>query len=138
MHDVFIFSGDAGQIAKVIEMKREDDAGGGYVMYEQYVNRNGEWLQEPAQTLQKSFIGFCSRYSPYEGTIEHLVKVKKDIADDNAHLQKAMADAGFPDFKNLPPEVRKTKEFVDAWRKAAMNMPSIKRSSPQEVEGRDK
>ena len=64
--DCFIFSGDGGQIANVTAMQRDSSEDGGTVSYEQYIQRDGEWIQEPAETLTKSILGFNSRYKPFE------------------------------------------------------------------------
>lgn len=126
--DLFIFSGDAGQIARVIEMQRDDNADdGGRVVYEQYVKRDDEWIQEPAQTLTKSLVGFSSRYSPYTGTIEHLNKVRLEAGEDESHMERVMADEGFPDYKNRRHNVT-SKEYMNAFRKATSTMPSVTRS----------
>ncbi len=126
--DLFIFSGDAGQIARVIEMQRDDNAAdGGRIIYEQYIKRDGEWIQEPAQTLTKSLAGFSSRYSPYTGTIEHLNKVRLEADEDESHMERVMADEGFPDYKNRRHNVA-SKEYMNAFRKAASTMPSVTRS----------
>lgn len=126
--DAFIFSGDAGQIARVIEMHRDDDTNdGGQVVYEQYVQRDGEWIQEPAQTLTKSLLGFNSRYSPYTGTIEHLNKARSEREEDEAHMERVMAGEGFPDYKNRQHDV-KSDAYMNAFRKAMSTMPSVTRS----------
>ena len=126
--DVFIFSGDAGQIALVTEMHRDNNTNdGGLVVYEQYVQRDGEWIQEPAQTLTKSLRGFNSRYSPYTGTIEHLNKARSKRDDDETHMERVMAGEGFPDYKNKRHDMR-SPEYMTAFRKAVGSMPSVARS----------
>lgn len=126
--DAFIFSGDAGQIAKVIEMQRDEDSDdGGQVIYEQYVQRDGEWVQEPAQTLTKSLAGFNSRYSPYRGTIEHLNKARAEAKEDEAHMERVMAGEGFPDYQNRKHDM-KSDAYMNAFKKAMSTMPSVARS----------
>ena len=126
--DAFIFSGSSGQIAKVLEMQRdEEDPGGGRVFYEQYVQRDGEWVQEPAQVLEKSLAGFNSRYSPYTGTIEHLNKARSEAEEDETHMERVMAGEGFPDYQNRKHDM-KSDEYMDAFRKAMSTMPSVARS----------
>lgn len=133
--DPFIFSGTSGQIARVLEMQRDQsDDGGGRVVYEQYIQSKdepGTWVQEPAQVLEKSLVGFMSRYGPYKGTIEHLRKVETEAEEDETHMEQVMSDLGFPDYKNYdryPSEVMKSREYMDAFRKAMSTMPSVKRS----------
>jgi len=126
--DAFIFSGSSGQIAKVLEMQRdEDDPGGGRVLYEQYVKRDGEWVQEPAQVLEKSLAGFNNRYSPYEGTIEHLNKTRSETEEDERHMERVMAGEGFPDYQNRRHD-KKSAQYMSAFRKAMSTMPSVTRS----------
>jgi len=133
--DAFIFSGSSGQIAKVLEMQRdEDDLGGGRVLYEQYVKRDGEWVQEPAQVLEKSLAGFNSRYSPYEGTIEHLNKTRSETEEDERHMEQVMADEGFPDYQNRRHD-KKSAQYMSAFRKAATTKPSVTRSLSFRDEG---
>jgi len=123
--DVFLFSAN-GNIAKVIEMKRdENDSGGGYVVYEQYTNKNGEWQQAPAETLNKSFTNFISRWNPYDKTIEHLTKQKSENKLDDEHIEKIMREAGFEDYLHVPLEVQKSKEYEQAIKKAMTTMPSL-------------
>ena len=123
--DVFIFSGDSGQIARVIEMYRDDStADGGRVVYEQYVQRDGDWVQEPAQTLMKSLMGFNSRYTPYTGTIDHLSKRKEEDMTDEEHIEREMAAAGFPDYQS-PRHDRRSKAYTDAMDKAMLGLPSM-------------
>jgi hypothetical protein len=120
--DVFIFSGDAGQLARVIEMSRDpSSADGGRVVYEQYVEEDGEWIQDPAQTLTKSLLSFNSRYSPYAGTIEHINSARSKAAAREAHMEREMASAGFPDYKNSRHE--KSAEYMSAFRKAISTAP---------------
>ncbi len=133
--DPFIFSGSAGQIARVLEMYRDQGSdGGGRVVYEQYIedkDEPGTWVQDPAQPLEKSLLGFMSRYGPFKGTIEHLRKVEDEEAEDEAHMERVMSDEGFPDYKNYskyPREVMKSREYMDAFRKAMSTMPSVARS----------
>ena len=123
--DVFLFSAD-GSIAKVIEMKRdENDSGGGYVTYEPYTNKNGEWQQTPAETLNKSFTNFISKWNPYDKTIEHLTNLKSENKIDDEHIEKTMREAGFEDYLHAPPEVQKSKEYEQAIKKAMSTMPSL-------------
>lgn len=133
--DPFIFSGSAGQIARVLEMYRDENAdGGGRVVYEQYIedkDEPGTWVQDPAQPLEKSLVGFMSRYGPFKGTIEHLRKVEDEEAEDEAHMERVMSGEGFPDYKNYskyPKEVMASKEYMNAFRKAMSTMPSVTRS----------
>ena len=130
--DPFIFSGDAGQIAKVLEMKRDEKSNeGGWVVYEQYIedkDEPGTWIQEPATTLTKSFISFMTKYYPFKGTIEHLRKVEEENSKDEAHMEREMANAGFPDYRNsskYPSAVMKSKEYMNAFRRAMSTIPSI-------------
>ena len=123
--DAFIFSGNAGQIARVIEMKRDTSVSGGIVVYEQYVNRSGEWIQEPGIELSKSVASFNTRYMPYEGTITHLAKAKEETDADDKHITNVMAAAGFSNWKSLPREVTSSKEYSEAFAKAMKNLPSF-------------
>lgn len=130
--DPFIFSGTDGQIARVVEMQRDDSSpNGGLVVYEQYVedqDEPGTWIQQPAQLLEKSLINFMTRYGPFKGTIEHLRKVADDNAADEAHMERAMSSAGFPDYRNTSKyssEVRKSREYLAALDKAMMSLPSM-------------
>jgi hypothetical protein len=135
--DPFIFSGSAGQIARVLEMKRDEctseSCSGGRVVYEQYIedkDEPGTWIQDPAQPLEKSLIGFMSRYKPFKGTIEHLRKVEDEMAEEEAHMERVMSDEGFPDYKNRSKysrEVIKSKEYMDAFRKAMKTRPPVGR-----------
>lgn len=129
--DCFIFSGDGGQIANVTAMQRDSSDDGGTVSYEQYIQRDGEWIQEPAQTLTKSLLGFSSRYKPYTGTIEHLNKRKSEHEEDEAHMEKVMSAQGFPDYQNKKHDMD-SPEYFSAYRKAASTLPSVRR-----VTGRD-
>jgi len=133
--DVFIFSGDAGQIARVVEMQRDESSpSGGVVFYEQYIedkDEPGVWVQEPAKVLEKGFTQFISRYYPFKGTIEHLQKVKDEEAEDEIHMERVMSDEGFPDYKSYdkyPKEVMASKEYINAFKKAMSTMPSVKRT----------
>jgi len=132
--DPFIFSGSAGQIARVLEMHRDQGSdGGGRVVYEQYIedkDEPGTWVQDPAQPLEKSLVGFMSRYGPFKGTIEHLRKVEDEMAEEEAHMERVMSDEGFPDYKNrskYSKEVIKSKEYLDAFRKAMKTRPAVGR-----------
>jgi len=123
--DPFIFSGGAGQIARVLEMQRDDSENdGGYVVYEQYVQRDGEWVQEPTQDLKKSLVGFSSRYTPYKSTIDHLNKRHDEDSADMVHIEREMAAAGFPDYTNARHDFR-SKAYTDAMDKAMRTLPSM-------------
>ena len=129
--DCFIFSGDGGQIANVTAMQRDSSDDGGTVSYEQYIQRDGEWIQEPAETLTKSLLGFSSRYKPYTGTIEHLNKRNVEEKDDEVHMEKVMSALGFPDYQNKKHDMD-SPEYLNAFKKAASTLPSVRR-----VTGRD-
>jgi hypothetical protein len=128
--DVFIFSGNAGQIARVLSMQRDPSMpGGGSVVYEQYnedPDEPGTWIQEPARVLEKDFIDFISKYSPFEKITKHLEKAKKDEVEDEEHIESVMTDTGFPDYLNNA--ARDSKEYMNALRSAMQTLPSTKRT----------
>jgi hypothetical protein len=127
--DVFIFSGNAGQIARVLSMQRDSSMpGGGSVVYEQYnedPDEPGTWIQEPAKVLEKPFIDFISKYSPFEKIIKHLEKAKKDEDEDEEHIKRIMTDAGFPDYLD---NATMDSKYMSAWKTAMQTLPSMKRT----------
>jgi hypothetical protein len=118
--DIFVYSAVGGtSIAVVKEMVRNPDLdGSGYVIYEQYIKNKGEWTRYPDVEIKKSFIGFISRYVPFEETIDHMIDLRKKEAEEQAYISDVLNRNGFPDFQENIEEYRENPQFLDLYGKA--------------------
>jgi hypothetical protein len=100
-------------------MRRDDSTNdGGTVFYEQYIKNDGVWTQSPQEILKKSFIGFVSKYTPFDEVITHLTKRKNELDREEKFIEAAMSEKGFKNYKNVSKEVMRSDEYKNAWIRA--------------------
>jgi len=120
--DLFVYSGiDNASIAVVKQMVRESDHNeGGYVIYEQYINTNGKWVQYPEIELKKSFVGFISRYIPFKETVDHIIGLREEEARQEAYVSDVLTRNGFPNFKENKEKYKDNPQFLELYGKASI------------------
>ncbi len=120
--DLFVYSGvDNASIAVVKEMVRGSDSNeGGYVIYEQYINSDGEWVQDPEIELKKSFVGFISRYVPLKETVDHMLSLREEEAEQEAYISDVLTRNGFPNFQENKEKYKENPQFLELYGKATI------------------
>ena len=120
--DLFVYSGvDNASIAVVKEMVRGSDSNeGGYVIYEQYINFDGEWVQDPEIELKKSFVGFISRYVPLKETVDHMLRLREEEAEQEAYISDVLTKNGFPNFQENKEKYKENPQFLELYGKATI------------------
>lgn len=120
--DLFVYSGvDNASIAVVKEMVRGSDSNeGGYVIYEQYINFDGEWVQDPEIELKKSFVGFISRYVPLKETVDHMLSLREEEAEQEAYISDVLTRNGFPNFQENKEKYKENPQFLELYGKATI------------------
>ena len=120
--DLFVYSGiDNASIAVVKEMVRGSDSNeGGYVIYEQYINSNGEWVQYPEIEIKKSFVGFISRYVPLKETVDHMISLREEQAKQEVYISDVLTRNGFPNFQENREKYKEDPQFLELYGKTTI------------------